>query len=154
MDDARWLRDVEEIKMAKARYGDIVDHLPFTGKDGVEELCKLFTPDAQLDFMEMFGKHLDGHAGIREQFGFLASNRAWMWHAFSNPIVEIDGDTAKAQWLLYAMSTGRDDPKAQPRLSYGRYYDRYARTADGWIQTALKVTNETVDWKYLPAQPK
>jgi hypothetical protein len=154
MDDVRWLRDVEEIKMAKARYGDIVDHLPETGKPGVDELCKLFTPDAVLDFSAMFGKVLEGHSGIHDQFDFLAENRAWMWHIFSNPIVEVDGDTAKAQWLLYAMSTGRDNPEAPPRLSYGRYYDEYVRTSDGWKQSRLRVTNETHNWSYLPNQPK
>ena len=153
MSDVRWLRDVEEIKTAKARYGDIVDHLPQTGAEGVEALTRLFTEDAVLDFTSVFGKVLDGHAGIRAQFGFLSTNRAWMWHVFANPIVTIDGDTAKAQWLLYAMSTGADAPNAEPRLSYGRYYDEYVRTPSGWLQNKLLVVNEAREWSLLPKQP-
>jgi len=152
MHDVRWLRDIEEIKTLKARYGDIVDSLPMTGERGLAQLCGLFTPDTQLDFTDLFGKCLAGHDGLREFFGLLAGNRAWMWHSFSNPIIDVAGDTAKAKWLFYAMSTGRDDPSAAPRLSYGRYEDEYVRAAGGWQQRRLKVFNETRDWG-VPSQP-
>jgi hypothetical protein len=142
-DHSRWLRDLEEIKMSKHLYGDIVDHLPQTGEAGIEELCKLFTADAALDFTELFGRTLHGHDDIREQFRLLAADRAWMWHSFTNPVIEITGDAARSRWVIHAKSTGRADANGAPDLIYGRYADEYVRTAHGWKQSKLKMVNET-----------
>lgn len=137
------LADIEAIRVAKARYCDIVDHLPHTREVGVEQLTTLFMPEAQLDFTSLFGRVLEGHAGIREFFGGLASSRAGIWHLVSNPIVVVSGDTAKAQWLWHAMARGSDAQTAEPLVRYGRYYDEHVRTPDGWKQSSMLVVNET-----------
>ena len=135
------LADIEAIKLAKARYCDIVDHLPESRGNGVEQLTALFTPDARLDYTSLFGRVLEGHGGIRDFFGILATTRVGLWHLISNPIVEVDGDSAKSQWLWYAMSKPRDAPTDEAVVRHGRYYDEHVRTPDGWKQTKMLVVN-------------
>jgi SnoaL-like domain len=139
-----WLHDVEELKQHKARYGCLVDLCMTEGNDAAQRLSMLFTEDAELDFRQIFGKALHGRKDVYDHFGTaLPADRAWTWHAFSNPIIEIEGDRAKVRWLLYAMSTPRSEPEASPKISYGHYDDEYVRTKDGWLQSGMVFTNET-----------
>ncbi len=150
MDDVQWLRAAEQIKQAKSRYGELVDECPERGMAAALELAQLFTPDAECDFTGVSGRVLRGQADIAYHFGdFLPKARGWVWHSFHNPNIRIEGDRAWAYWTLFAMSTPRDDPGAQPTVSYGRYRDEHVRTADGWKQSRLVVHNETRDWTPL-----
>ena len=139
-----WLRDIELLKQHKARYGDCADRCATQGMPAADELAQLFTEDAVLDFRELFGQVLTGRSEIRHHFGVnIYADRAWMWHSFSNPIIEISGDRARARWLLYAMTAPASDPDAPPSVVYGRYDDEYVRSGSGWLQTRLKILHET-----------
>jgi ketosteroid isomerase-like protein len=138
------LSDLEEIRALKARYGAAVDALCKRGAEAAAELIELFTADAVVDFNTLSGKVLRGHAEIAAHFtDVIGKPNGWMWHAFSNPVIEVNGDRASAVWLLYAMSTRREAVQVAPRVTYGRYHDEYARTPRGWRQSRLTFVNET-----------
>jgi hypothetical protein len=144
-----WLKDVEEIKQLKARYGALVDSCPERGLAAATELAQLFTSEMNLDFQSVFGKTFKSRDDVRQFFGEgLAASRGWMWHTFSNPIITVEGDRATGVWMLHAMSTPRDDPHSAPKVSYGRYYDDYVRSPGGWMQSALRFENLTRN--YVP----
>ncbi|HVW45071.1 MAG TPA: nuclear transport factor 2 family protein [Amycolatopsis sp.] len=139
-----WLHDVEQLRQLKARYGDLVDRCMNGDRDTAVRLSMLFTEDCVLDFTQIFGRVFRGRADIVDFFGTtLPGLRAWTWHSFTNPIVEIDGDRAEVQWYLYAMSTPRSSPRDTPNTVYGRYHDHYVRSGTGWLQSGLTFLNET-----------
>ena len=118
-----WLADIEEIKQLKARYAAACDDNYDT-----EALAQLFTDDAIWDGGMM------GYAKTREgivTFFENASNLVgFAVHGISNPIIEIDGDTAKGHWYL-------DQPMAMKGTDAcywycAQYRDQYQRTAEGW----------------------
>jgi len=151
-EDVKWLRDVEEIKALKSRYGELVDQCPKRGLDAGRDLAQLFTEDAECDFSAVFGREINGREDIAFYFGdFMAKARGWMWHSFHSPQIKVEGDRAWGYWTLYAMSTAADEVDAEPKVSYGRYYDEFRRTADGWRQCKLKFVNETRNWVGLQA---
>jgi ketosteroid isomerase-like protein len=138
------LSDLEEIRTLKARYGAAVDALCDRSAQAAAELVELFTEDAVVDFNTLSGNVLRGHAEIAAHFtNVIGKPNGWMWHAFSNPVIEVNGDRASAVWLLYAMSTRREAVQAAPRVTYGRYHDEYVRTPRGWRQSRLTFLNET-----------
>ena len=146
-----WLRDIELLKQHKAKYGDCVDRCPADGAAAAEDLAQLFTEDAVLDFTELFGQTLTGRDELRRFFGqTVHRNRVWMWHAFVNPMLEVEGDRARGRWLLYAMSKVSID--VPPKVTYGRYEDEYVRTANGWLQSRLRFRNETPELSAATAQ--
>jgi hypothetical protein len=148
MSDAQWVKDVEEVRMGKARYGVIVDSIPERGMAAANELAQLFTEKCELDFTHLFGVVMRTHDDVRHYFGeVLYKSRGWMWHSFHSPIVKIDGNVAKTHWTLFAMSTPRDNPQIEPKISYGYYEDEHVRTATGWLQSKLRFRNETRNWK-------
>ena len=53
-----------------------------------------------------------------------------MWHSFSNPIIEVDGDQARGRWLVLAFV----QPKGagERSMTIGSYRERYVRTPQGW----------------------
>jgi len=118
--------------------------VPSQRRAAAADLQALFVSDCTIEFTNINGHRYDGHAGIMELFGeTLAGAVAWMAHYFCNPVIEIEDDRASAYWLLYAASTPRTDPKAPPKITYGRYQDSYRRTPTRWAQTELRVSNET-----------
>jgi hypothetical protein len=142
--DAMRLADIEAIKQLKFRYGMLVDALPGRGRDAADELALLFTEPMHVDFQSVFGLTLTSRTEFRQFFGeTLPASLGWLLHTFSNPIIEVAGDHASATWLLYAMTTARGNPRSAPDISYGRYFDEYVRTPDGWRQRSLKYKNLT-----------
>lgn len=126
--------DVLAIHNVRSLYGDVIDSLVRKGRndEDIRILRTVFTEDCVLDFDVMMGVY-NGLDEIENLFGnILPSANAWMWHNFSSPIIEIDGDVAKGRWTLLAMNVAKGDEGSQPTYTYGRYTDTYARTADGW----------------------
>ncbi len=136
------LEDIEEIRKLKAAYcaacdddhnGDRVADL-FIEEGGVwgsgGSLCN------GLDEIRAF------MFGIRSA-GFMARSA----HQVFNPVIEVDGDSATADWRFLMMYTvaGRDD--AFVRI-IGRYEDEYVRTADGWrFKTLIPIVEERGEYQ-------
>lgn len=141
----QWLRDVEELKNNKARYGMLVDSIPSRGMEAARELAELFVDPCELDFRGLsFGVVVRTREDVRHFFGAaLYKSRGWMLHTFHSPLVEISGDEATCRWTLYALSTSREQPHAVPDISCGIYEDRHVRTSSGWRQSHMRFVNET-----------
>jgi len=124
------LRDIEAIKTLKSRYCHLVD----AGR--WDELAELWTEDAVCDY-GFFGayKGRDEIVGrfFRELVSAASSFSAHMVH---NPLIEIQGDTAKGSWYLTAQTTNQ--PSNRAVWVMGIYQDEFERTGGSWRISSLK----------------
>ena len=125
-----WLVDIEEIKQLKARYAAACDD-----NYNTDLLAPLFTEDAIWDG-GMMG-YAKTREGIREFFENASNLVGFAVHGITNPIIEIDGDTATGHWYL-------DQPMAMKGTDAcywycAQYRDKYVRTEDGWKFTHVKL---------------
>ena len=117
------LEDLEAIRDLKARYAAACDN----GYDA-DTLAAMFTEDAVWDGATL-GRHVRREA-IRAFFQGSSSRISFARHHVSNPLIEIDGDTATGTWYLLQTCTYIRDNQAV--WGAGTYRDRYVRTAEGW----------------------
>ncbi len=122
------LADIEAIKQLKARYASACDDNYNPGK-----LAPLFAEDAVWDG-SILG-YAEGREGIREFFTAASSLVPFAVHQVSNPLIEIDGDSATGEWFLW-----------QPMVFQGQalwlsavYHDRYVRVDGQWLYNHLKL---------------
>ena len=129
----RRLADIEAIRQLKYRYCGLCD----AGYDA-DPLADLFTADAVWDGGPI-GTH-EGREAIRRFFQGSPNRVPWALHMVTNPIIEVDGDSATGQWylwepLVYALPGGE-----QAWWMSARYDDRYRRTPDGWKFERVAIT--------------
>src|SRR6202043_2703966 len=89
----RALEDVEEIKQLKARYAAACDN-----NYDADAIAALFTQDAVWDGGSL-GK-AEGREKIRKFFRHAPGFCPFAIHNVMNPVIEVDGDRATAQWYL------------------------------------------------------
>lgn len=128
------LEDIEAIKKLHATYGHYVnkgwnDKVMFCN-----EVTAMFTEDATWEAPVM-GVLAQGHAEIKEMFEDMDAGNEFFMHSFSNPIIDIDGDTAKAQWLLLLGGNFED----RITLTFASYDNDYVRTSQGWLIKAIRL---------------
>ncbi len=119
------LEDIEEIKQLKARYCDHCDN----GYDP-DGIASLMTEDAVWDGGNTFGVRR-GRDEIRQHFQGAAARVAIARHQVMNPIIEVDGDTATGQWLLFQPCT--DAGVGGAVWLAATYRDRYRRVDGRWL---------------------
>jgi ketosteroid isomerase-like protein len=82
------------------------------------------------------GTPVAGYAKGREQIRELFQKFAavpFIIHYVTNPLIEVDGDTATGHWHALVTAT---TPDRAALWSLGMYDEKYVRTAEGWkIQT-------------------
>ncbi len=127
--------DVLEIIQLKAKYCDAADVGWHRAKPDPEEVSSLFVADGVWEANGDFGK-AEGSDAIRELF--ISMNNAFGIHYTSNPIITVDGDTAKGKWQYLCPAIVTDDNV--PLWFGGIYNDEFVRTADGWRFKSVKVT--------------
>jgi hypothetical protein len=122
------LADIEDIKQLKARYAAACDD-----DYNPDKLAPLFAEDAIWDG-SILG-YAEGREAIHEFFSASSSLVPFAVHQVSNPLIEIDGDTATGQWYLW-----------QPMVFQGAalwlsatYEDSYVRQGDQWLYQHLKL---------------
>eukprot|EP00935_MAST-01C_sp_MAST-1C-sp1_P000493 g493.t1 len=117
------LEDIEEIKQLKAAYCRFCD-------DGYDPdgIASLFTDDGIWAGGDTFG-HAETKEGIRKFFTGAHKGIPIARHQVMNPIIEVDGDTAKGHWLLFQPM---EQKKKGALWLAATYSDKYARTAEGW----------------------
>ncbi len=120
----RRLEDVEAIRALDARYSRLLDDGDWAA------LVDLFLPDGIFDGLD----RVTGHAALLDFFtGLAAGGLTAFWHHVSNLEIDVDGDRAAVQSLLWQPCV----VAGVPHVAAGRYTDRLARTGDGW-RYALK----------------
>ncbi len=121
----RRLEDIEEIRALKARYCDHCDN----GYDP-DGIASLMTDDAVWDGGRTFGVRR-GKEEIRRHFQGAADRVAIARHQVMNPIIEVDGDSATGQWLLFQPCTDAGVDGAVWLAA--TYRDEYRRVDGRWL---------------------
>ena len=117
------IEDIEAIKKLKARYCRVCDdnHKP-------NEITKLFAVDGIWE-SEGTGAH-QGHAAIRALFQRFQERISFSQHNVMNPIVEVNGDTAKGSWYFLGPFTFRKGNRAMWLAA--RYEEDYVKVNGEW----------------------
>lgn len=127
------LEDLEAIKALKARYCEICDddHNP-------EDIVTLFTDDGIWE-----GKgigHASGHAEIRALFERFQKHMSFSQHMVMNPLIEVDGNSARARWCFFGPFTFRTkDGGEQAMWQSTRYHEDYEKVAGVWKIKHLRI---------------
>src|SRR5262249_15716165 len=123
------MEDLEAIKQLKARYCEICDdeHNP-------DRITTLFVEDGIWE-AGGFGK-AQGHAGIRELFQGFQKMISFSQHMVVNPLIEVNGNTAKGTWNFLGPFTfpKNNEPKCQPL----KYEDDYVKVNGEWKYKHLR----------------
>ena len=131
----RTLEDIEEIKQLQARYVDCLITIEW------DELFKCFTDDATVDLHSGLAR---GKAEIIKLF----TEKIAITHVGTeglyvvHPIITVDGDKAKASWLLYTHFSQPHKIQVDPAKS-----DDMADAPD-WMQGYYKMEYIRVDGKW------
>ena len=126
------LEDIEEIKRLKHRYCAYCD-----ANYDADALADLFTEDAVWDGQER-GRN-DGREAIRAFFKAAPGRLPFAIHMVLNPIIEVDGDTAKGTWYLFQPCTYANGNRAI--WGSARYDEEYVRLDGQWKFKHLKLTS-------------
>lgn len=125
------LEDIEAIKNLKHRYCLLCDN--DYEPDG---LAVLFTEDAVWDGGP-FG-YFDGRDAIKEFFAGCSDVIKFAIHHVTNPIIEVDGDTATGHWYLWQPMVMHDADRTLWLAA--RYQDSYRREDGVWKFAHVKIT--------------
>ncbi len=129
----REIADHIEIGQVVQRYGRALDTADY------ELLRTVFAPDATLRY-EMEGRGTEGNLEKwMELWRTFMVPFFWTSHQFSPPLIELDGDRARASCRLIASHVQiRHDDSRNLWTVYGDYEDQLARLEEGWrIQQRL-----------------
>ncbi len=119
--------DIEAIKALTARYCRAADKRDVDPPDYVERIAECFAEDGVWDGGAFF--RAEGMEGFRDLWGG-ASKRGhtFVIHRTANPIITVNGDTARGLWHQLGLIIER----GEAIWTAGLYDIDYVRTADGW----------------------
>jgi hypothetical protein len=123
------LEDIAAIKQLKARYCEVCD----TGHDRAR-IVTLFAEDGIWEGGD-FGTAV-GHVAIGELFEGLHKTIAFCQHNSMNPIIEVDGNRAKARWNLWCPYSSRKT--AEVRWLAAKYEDDHIKINGEWKYQHLR----------------
>lgn len=120
------ISDRLEIQQLLVDYSTAIDSRRF------DDLDRVFTPDAYIDYTELGG--IAGTFGdVKAWLAEVLPNFPAYFHMLGNFDIRIDGDTARSRTILFnPMKLGEDDQI----MFCGLWYDdEFVRTAEGWRMT-------------------
>ena len=124
------LEDLEAIKQLKARYCEICDddHNP-------DRITGLFTEDGVWEAKGIGSA--TGHAEIRKLFQRFQQSIRFSQHMTMNPVIEVDGETARGTWYFFGPFTMEKDNQALWQAC--RYHEAYRKVDGRWLIERLTV---------------
>lgn len=123
-------RDREAIRDRLARY-------TYAGDRGrIDDLAACFAADGVLEFPGGSGTGPDGVRAVLARGGS-GPARSFVRHHVTNPLIDVDGDTATARSYFTVFSDNGPDHA-------GTYDDRLVRTPHGWRFARRRVR---IDWQ-------
>ena len=125
------LEDIEEIKVLKRRYCAYCDDFD------ADRIASLFTEDAVWDGGTR--GRMEGREQIRSEFQRAPQWMTFAVHMVMNPIIEVNGDTAKGTWYLFQPNTLADGNRAI--WGSARYDEDYVRVDGHWMFQNLRLTS-------------
>ena len=134
----RVLEDIEEIKRLKARYCANNDRNTDPDRTyDADSIVKMFTEDAVFD-LGMKGR-FEGREKLRNLFTTAPQTASFSLHMVMNPVIEVDGDTAKGTWYLFNPLTLVEGNRAA--WGSARYDEEYVRVDGEWKFKSIKLTS-------------
>lgn len=124
------LTDIEDIKILKLKYARHCDD-----NYNPEGIASCFTENGIWDGGPL--GYAECHEGIKAFFTASPQLVSFAAHYTTNPIIEIDGDTATATWYLWQPMVLVEGQQAMWLIAH--YHDRYQRGSDGWLIEHLKL---------------
>lgn len=133
------IEDLEAIKQLKARYCEICDenHNP-------DRITSIFTSDGIWE-----GKGIGtarGHDEIRELFQGFQESISYSQHMVQNPIIEVNGSTAKGIWYFFGPFTFYKNNQATWQAA--RYHEDYEKVDGTWKIKHLLIQGPRMWAKY------
>lgn len=126
------LEDIEDIKRLKHRYCAYCDD-----HYDADAIAGLFTEDAVWDGGTRGVNN--GREEIRRFFQRAPQRLPFAIHMVLNPIIEVNGDTAKGTWYLFQPCTYAQGNRAV--WGSARYDEEYVRVNGEWKFQHLKLTS-------------
>jgi hypothetical protein len=128
------LEDIEAIKKLKNMYCYLADAGIAGDETKMDELVAHFTEDAWVDFSE-FGIH-KGQKAIEAFYKeIVARTLSYSAHMVSNPMIEVDNDTASGNWYVFVPCTLRQSEKAT--WLQGKYEEEYRKINGQWYWKSM-----------------
>lgn len=120
------ISDRLEIQQLLVDYSTAIDTKRF------DDLDRVFTPDAHIDYTEL-GGIAGTYPDVKAWLAEVLPNFPAYFHMLGNFDIRIDGDTARSRTILFnPMKLGEDDQI----MFCGLWYDdEFVRTAEGWRMT-------------------
>jgi len=133
------LEDIEAIKQLKARYCTICDedHNP-------DKITSVFSEDGVWEGRGI--GHATGHAEIQELFKGFQRMIGYSQHMVVNPLIEVNGDQAKAVWYFFGAFTMRDGNQAKWQAA--RYHEDYVKVNGEWKIRHLRIKGPAISANY------
>lgn len=130
----RILEDQQEIIKLKAKYVNYNDG-GWKGPTHTnpQAVADMFTEDGVWDGRPGTG-YAKGRAEIKQLFETFGAV-PFIVHYVTNPLIEVDGDTATGHWHALVTMTV---PGEQALWNLGLYIEEYVRTAEGWKFKTLR----------------
>jgi hypothetical protein len=122
------LEDREEIAKLKARYCNYVDGGWDRLTHDYDGVASLFVEEGVWEAGESPALRGETREGIRDYFK-KAQNISFAFHRITNPIIEINDDTASGNWHVLVALTLPDGTRVWVA---GIYNDDFVRTPEGW----------------------
>jgi ketosteroid isomerase-like protein len=127
----RILEDIEAIKQEKSRYVYCIDVRDWDG------VLDHYTEDAKVDFGDL-GKY----EGRKEMTKFFKEDYppiiAFTVHMTQDPIVQVNGDTAKGKWYMHEALTFAKS--GRPSWGAARYDDEFVKKNGRWRCNRSNIT--------------
>lgn len=117
------LEDIEAIKKLKALYCEICDD-----DHNQDRIVTIFAEDGIWESQDL--GQAQGHAELRKLFKNFAERISFSQHNVMNPIIEVDGNTAKGSWYFMGPFTFRRGNRAIWLAA--RYEDDYVKINGQW----------------------
>ncbi len=133
------MEDREAIRELKHSYCYLAD----AGIDGDEakfdELIGKFADDAWVDF-GAFGK-FEGKAGLTTFFkDVVGGNFSFGAHMVCNPIIRVDGKSAKGKWFVLAPGVAKTQDGGRATWTQATYDEEYIKVGGEWKWKSITVT--------------
>ena len=118
------LEDIEAIRNLKARYAAYCDD-----NYNADKIAELFTEDAVWESGSL--GEFEGREAIRRLFAGVSEVYTFAIHYGLNPLIEVEGDSARARWYLLMPCTLGEGNRAMWRA--GIDDEEYVRVNGNWM---------------------
>jgi hypothetical protein len=122
------LEDIEAIKDLMSRYAFYINK-GWNGREvDIDKMALIFTVDATWESRAMKLKAV-GLEELMRGLRAATERNEFSMHSFTNPIIEVDGDEAKGNWLMWIASKRNGSAPNEVFMSEDL---TYVRTERGW----------------------